>query len=306
MDRRKNLLVGVDGSSASAAALREAIRLARPDGATVHVVHVLDTTVVDDLKEALGSGEVERRVVDAARTVVERQLADAEAGDVKTEVRVEIGSAVDALLRRGRDVPADLAVLGTSRASQGLGPLALKVVRDARTPVMVVREGHRGPWKRIVACVDFSDTSRLVLDEAVRLAKADGAALHVLHVFAPPWDVLRYRPTPAEEQSGFRARWLATQQRFMEGLVAPVVAASPDLAVETFVVEGARPGDGIVEHVTARKADLVVLGTRGRSKLAYLVLGTTASRVLRSVPCSVLAVRAPGAVDTRTASTTRG
>jgi nucleotide-binding universal stress UspA family protein len=303
MERLKNVLVGVDGSAASGAALREAVRIARADGATVHVVHVLDATVVDDLKEALGTGgEVDRALADRARHVTDRLLQESEPGDLKTDVRVEIGNAVDALLRRGRDVPADAIVLGAGGGQDGIGPNALKVVRDARTPVLVVREGHRGPWRRVVACVDFSDTSRIVLEEAARIAKADGASLHALHVFAPPWDVLRYEAPAADAGAGYRERYLATQQRYMEGLVAPLVAASPGLPVETLVVEGMRPADGVTDFVRARKADLVVVGTRGRSKLAYLLLGTTAARILRSVPVSVLAVRSPGAAEPRTAA----
>jgi nucleotide-binding universal stress UspA family protein len=48
---------------------------------------------------------------------------------------------------------------------------------------------------------------------------------------------------------------------------------------------------GIVEYATSTNADLVVIGTHGKSNLRYLLLGSTAERVLRHTGCSVLAVR---------------
>jgi nucleotide-binding universal stress UspA family protein len=52
--------------------------------------------------------------------------------------------------------------------------------------------------------------------------------------------------------------------------------------------------EAIYDHVHAHKVDLVVLGTRGKSDLRALVMGTTAERIVTHVPCSVLAVKPDG------------
>jgi len=59
------------------------------------------------------------------------------------------------------------------------------------------------------------------------------------------------------------------------------------------VVEAARHGHGIAEYARRVGADLVVLGTKGRSNLGYVLLGSTVERLLREIPCSALALRSP-------------
>jgi hypothetical protein len=65
-------------------------------------------------------------------------------------------------------------------------------VRKAASKVLLVPEGLQEPFKTIVACVDFSTMSQLVVDQAVRLAQQDRAALHILHVFSKPWEAWHY------------------------------------------------------------------------------------------------------------------
>jgi nucleotide-binding universal stress UspA family protein len=65
-----------------------------------------------------------------------------------------------------------------------------------------------------------------------------------------------------------------------------------DLNVSEFaVVEEAYHGHGIAEYIRRVGDDLVVLGTKGRSNLGYVLLGSTVERLLREIPCSALVVR---------------
>jgi nucleotide-binding universal stress UspA family protein len=59
------------------------------------------------------------------------------------------------------------------------------------------------------------------------------------------------------------------------------------------VVEAANHGHGIAEYARRVGADLVVLGTKGRSNLGYVLLGSTVERLLKEIPCSALVVRPP-------------
>ena len=62
------------------------------------------------------------------------------------------------------------------------------------------------------------------------------------------------------------------------------------------VMERVNIREAIVDHVNERKADLVVLGTRGKTGLRELLIGTTAEKVVSNAPCSILAVK-PDEVD---------
>ena len=57
------------------------------------------------------------------------------------------------------------------------------------------------------------------------------------------------------------------------------------------MVENARESDGIVQFIGDSDADLVVVGTRGRTGMKAILLGTVAERIVRESPCSVLAVK---------------
>jgi nucleotide-binding universal stress UspA family protein len=112
-------------------------------------------------------------------------------------------------------------------------------------------------FNRILCPIDFSATSTKALAYARALAEWYGAELEVLHVVAP----------------------LEAELPPEAGLVAP-----PLVLLEGPVHEA------IVHRARARQADLVVLGTHGRSGLNRLLLGSVAEKVVRSVPCPVLTV----------------
>ena len=137
----------------------------------------------------------------------------------------------------------------------------------------------------ILVAFDFSDTSKSALTYGRNLARAFGARLHVLHVA----DVIAtsaaqfYPEGPGDPEA--RANYLATSQ-LREVLAAegatdsqPAVRVAPDPALE------------IVAHAKEMHADLIVIGTHGRTGVSRLIMGSVAEHVVRTAPCPVLVVR---------------
>lgn len=147
MGAYKRILVAVDGSAASAKGLREALRLAKGDGARLCILHVvnefyafagMDGPAPVDLVPALREGG--KKVLTKARAMAEK------AGVRPALVMRETvgGSAADAIVREARKQRADVIVLGT-HGRRGvrrlvLGSDAEQVVRTSRVPVLLVRE----------------------------------------------------------------------------------------------------------------------------------------------------------------------
>jgi nucleotide-binding universal stress UspA family protein len=145
------------------------------------------------------------------------------------------------------------------------------------------------PFRRILFATDFSAASRRAFEEGIRLAKEDQSELVIAHAYQPPsllptdmyvapavYDELDTRlrenavkklTTLHEEarREGVRARWL-----FLAG----------------------SPFEAIAEAARETRADLVVMGTHGRTGVARLFMGSVASRVISTAPCPVLTVRA--------------
>ncbi len=296
MDCLKSIVVGVDFSSFSECALKQAARLAGWNQADMHVLHIVDTSTVNHLKEywscrrpLLGSQAAVEKIRAAASKQLEG-LVEVQK-EVRTHVDAMTGTPFLELLRRVRDTSADLLVLGSngsSDPSKGAGVLATKCVRKAATKVLLVRGYHDDRFKNIVACVDFSESSHRVIEQAIRVAQQDGASLRLLHVFSAPWRGANYipRPTPEDQQQYSDS----LSERLQEAL-QPFETEIRALQVETNVVENARESDGIVQFVESAEADLVVVGTRGRTGVRAVLLGTVAERIVRESPCSVLAVK---------------
>jgi nucleotide-binding universal stress UspA family protein len=141
-------------------------------------------------------------------------------------------------------------------------------------------------WSKICCAIDFSESSRLALEQAADLAARSGAELTLVHVHVPiphaALDVLTGAPegasAAAQELEKLLSQWRADAER-LSGRAARVALRSGD------------PADQLVKFARESGSDLVVVGTHGRRGLRRLVLGSVAERVLRTAPCPVLAVR---------------
>lgn len=294
----KSLVVGVDFTPCSASVLRQAIRIARWNQAPLSVVHIIETLVVTDLEEALSPVQSDVRTVlirDAGKTW--KAFAADIPGASGLELAVEIDHPVRGILRRARERSADLLVVGTHGTSppdRGPGTLATACIRKAMASVLLLREAQTGPFRSIVVCIDFSATSRKALEQAVRMAANDRAVLHVLHVFNAPWHRLHYRAPTPQASPDYQKQYRDGLRRRLEAFCEPFHGEMSQLEARYTVFDFPGHGGGIIEFVEQVHGDLVVLGTRGRTTLRDLLIGSTAERVVRDAPCSLLAVKPEG------------
>ena len=141
---------------------------------------------------------------------------------------------------------------------------------------------------RILVPTDFSATSDAALDFAKMIAGTTGASLHLLHVFEDPFvagafAAEAYAPMP-----------LATRDALIADANTRLAhRLSPDERVRfnatTEVITGVS-APTIIEYARDTNADLIVMGTHGRTGVAHLLLGSVAERVVRLSPCPVLTV----------------
>lgn len=144
--------------------------------------------------------------------------------------------------------------------------------------------------RRILVPVDFSDAARPVAEYARDLARDRGASVTLLHVVGVP-------VTPLDPAYGAAADPKVLQDmqagaaRGLEELAAIVRKAG--VPVETRVLTGA-PSREIVRLAREANADLVIIGTHGRTGLRHVFLGSVAENVVRLCPCPVLTLRLKG------------
>jgi nucleotide-binding universal stress UspA family protein len=144
-------------------------------------------------------------------------------------------------------------------------------------------------FRRILHPSDFSPASRPAFAKALALAKASRAQLLVVHVLpvlpmipdayitATMWDEL---------QRGQRANGLKQLDRLVSKAKAAGVRASG------FLLDFGVPAERITRLARSRRADVIVMGTHGRTGLTRALLGSVAARVVATATCPVLTVRA--------------
>ncbi|HTN51622.1 MAG TPA: universal stress protein [Anaeromyxobacter sp.] len=140
--------------------------------------------------------------------------------------------------------------------------------------------------------IDFSPSARAALEYATFLAGKLGADLDVLHVWEPPGyvgpDTLALLPVGSGQPGWEQTR--AEVQREVDGFLAKAKARPRALSVR---VEAGEPSDTILQIARADGADLIVMGTHGRTGLSRLLIGSVAEAVLRRSTCPVLTIRVP-------------
>lgn len=295
MDHIRKILVAVDFSPCSEAALRQAVRIAALSRASVSALHVVPIQLYSAPDGSFMSADF---------PPVDLLLADARDRWKAWPAAREVGAGVafDAvlglprmeLLDRVKNDAADLLVIGAhgdDKTGPGVGPIASSCVQHAESKVLLVREGDARPFRSIAACVDFSDTSRHALEQAIRIGALDGAALHVVHVFADPWEGVRSRERLAARVPDFASRYRHGLEKSLRDFCSPFAHELGALKATYHAVQSHNHGSGIVTFVTDHRCDLVVLGTRNKWNLRDFVWGSTAERVVRDAPCSAITVR---------------
>ena len=146
-------------------------------------------------------------------------------------------------------------------------------------------------YKQILVAVDGSRSGRRALDEAVKIAKATGGNVQALCVVRHPARLADVNPGFAEEQARSSAENDAATAALEE---AKTVFAQAQVAGTTRAADASGEEIAVViSRIAAEEgADLVVMGTRGRSGVKRLLLGSVAESFLRMADRPVMLVRA--------------
>ena len=296
MSNFKKLFVAIDFSPASDEALRQAHDRAASTGAHLAVCHVVPNELRSNLLFPQDTWNAALRFPMEMKRIGEeasmRVTAITGRTDREFELIIDDGTPQALILSLAEKSLADLIIVGsqgqTGAADTLLGSVAESVIRHAHCPVLVVRS--RKPTTRIVAGTDFSDPSLPALRAAASEAERTGAKLTVVHSLDQVWSAASYPAmalggTPVnisvEEISKLD---IEATHRLEEALKQLNVTG------ESVVTTGAA-GTAILQIAAERAAQLIVVGTVGRTGLRRALLGSVAETVVRQAPSSVLIVR---------------
>lgn len=301
-DGIRNIVVGCSSADEPDPVLEAALELAASAGATLHVVHGFE--LADPVLDAYARmGYIDAQLVAAHADVVQKTLeavvGRVSAGRADTACHALGGSPTYALTTVVEQVGADLLVVGATRhgtlARTILGTTAQRVVRRVRIPILVAHSPFPAP-KRVLLTTDLSPLSVGVHAAALKLLAELGIrpALRTLlvsgyGVIPPPFPIDATRRLAEVELGRFLAR------------VAGRRPGAPAIEPRTRIGDAAKE---IVAEAAEWGADLVVLGTHGRTGAERFFLGSVAEATLRSGLCSMLVL--PQAALTETGEEAAG
>ena len=307
------ILLAVNGSKFSDAATRAVIAQAKPGETEVHVVHVIQV-LTNQLPEMMSYYSGIEHGRDAQREPAEALVAKTaellRAKGLEATTAVKLGTPKSDIIDIAAEWHADLIVLGTHRRTGLdrllLGSLSNAVLRHAHCSVEIARilppaTGSkratglvRKKIGRVLLTTDGSKFSEDALHFLLQQVWPRETEVRVLHV-AEPLPMLAIRGMTSYKSILESLR--EERKEKAEALVAKIAETlrGKDLKVATTIVQG-NPKSRILAVAEQWKAELIILGSLGRTGLERFLMGSVAETVAHNAHCSVEIVRTrPGA-----------
>jgi nucleotide-binding universal stress UspA family protein len=293
----RSVLVALDLSPISARVAARAALLPLVDGARLTLLHVVPRLLPPAFRR-----QAEQSAHKALEAAAE-EIAPSLAAGVELQTVVTAGFPAKDISSHAGAVQADLVVVGRGGAralrDTFIGSTAERVIRQSRVAVLAVRNAARARYRRPLLALDLDDAAPEALRLVLRLFPPPRPELALVHVYDGSTDQLD--TWSATDEQAAECRRLSREAAVRR--IAHLLAISHRLARGEDVRWSPRVRIGSPRHlipkiVAKHRADLLVVGTRGRSGVAQAFLGTIAGDLLRAVSCDVLVVpprRAPKA-----------
>ncbi|MGF1541582.1 MAG: universal stress protein [Pleurocapsa sp.] len=140
----------------------------------------------------------------------------------------------------------------------------------------------------ILAAIDFSDITPIVVDKAAEIARSFSGKLWLIHIAAPDPDFVGYSTGPQSKRD-WRAKTLREEHRYIQDKALELEHSGID--VTPLLIQGATV-ETILQEATKLNADMIVIGSHGRGALYKALVGSVSEGIIRQASCPVLIVPA--------------
>jgi nucleotide-binding universal stress UspA family protein len=285
----ERLLLATDSSEFSEGAIREAIRMAKRCGSKLTAISVIETNPEFESTAPQVLEKMEKEVRGHLNSVQSRAKQEG----VACEIAVHEGEdSYKYIVDEAVAQKSTMIIMGR-RGKKGfrrlvMGSTTSWTIGHAPCSVLVVPRNAQVDFKSIVVATDGSPHSAAAASEAIGIAKRNSAKLTVIAVV--PADIAM--PTDIDFAAIQREKLADQEMQVAEKNARAVKDAAQKAGVDAqaFVMSG-KPADAIIEIAKDKAADLVVVGSHGRTGLDRLLMGSVAERVIVLSSCAVLAAK---------------
>lgn len=288
MKRLHTLLAATDLSAPARHAALRAAMLARQTGARLELLHVMESSALDELRRLFGEA-LQASIRSQERATLSQLATDiAEPLGLSAGQHLVAGVVLESISAQADILDASLLILGARGAGFMrhwlLGATAERLLRKTRRPILVVKQPPREAYRSVLVPVDFSPWSL----DAIRLAQAVApqAELILLHACEVPFEG-KLRFAGVDDDIIQRHRATARQAALEQLHQAAAQAGCEPARYRVAVVHGDAPTH-ILEQEEEQGADLIVLGKHGIGMTEELLLGSVTQHVLAQARSDVL------------------
>ena len=287
MYRYKNLMVALNWSDEDVDIIRYASKISQLTLAHQCTFFHVSTRADQDGKFEVNHPEMQNLVPSpgSLQQYVQEEWTGKQATKLKFRVE-ESGPPLLHILKAVKEESTDLLILGRKDIFEHVGMVSEKLVRKAPCSVLVVPKSAPHKISKVLIQVDHSHCSLNALEIGCRLASKLGLKdLNYVHIYDLP---VGFHGTENHEREFSNTMKELARKEFQEFTLG-LDTVGCDL-VENFK-QGSRPGPLILETSQEQKADLIIMGSRGRDAIAWALLGSTAEYIVRNSKIPVLVVK---------------
>ena len=293
----QDILVATDFSESSGRAIKASVLLAKKFKSRITLMHVASEESVSDETRVLIEQSINNKLADIKENISKEDI-------YVSDVISEKGVAFEKIIQVAQGKNVNLIVVGSGSKDKNdnfkLGTTAEKLIRKNQIPVWVVKNEEVKPVSKILCPVDFSDASKRALLNAVTLAEKFNAELSVVNVFVPVVSTsVRISQNIEEENKDLRNKREQELNKFLNEIDFRSVKYEKELLMGIPYVE-------IYKAVKNQKADLLIMGTTGKTGLSKLLMGSVTEKVTRELPCSFITTKAKDITDNYLESNLKG
>lgn len=280
MGMYQKILVAYDGSGSAKNALKEASRFAQEEKATIKLLVVVPS--YDGDLDLLAISNVKESVENQGRMLLDEAVQIAEAEGLSPLKNLEFGEPYEKIVSVADDENCDLIVMGRKGMSgieRGLvGSVTARVIGHTKKDVLVIPEGATLSWNKVLLGTDNSPESRSAVERALEIAKEHNSAVAAVSVVYSATDIFTMSHQLVNEMK-------KGVQKQLEKLKFEAKSAGLDL---NLMIKEGEPHEGIIEAAQEFGANVIIMGSHGRTGLKRLLMGSVTEKVLGFAFCPVL------------------
>jgi nucleotide-binding universal stress UspA family protein len=203
---------------------------------------------------------------------------------------VEEGNAIEKVLKICKIKNVDLIVMGRKKSLRGSGIVSSKIARRCPCSLLLVTQDFRSDYKKVLVPVDFSAHAAQAMQRARELSSASSTELLMLHVFRVPAGYSRIGKSYEEFKQIMESHALRDGRRFLAKYNFP-----PDTTCAYVATDDGKAAELTYAFAEENEVDLMVVGSRGRTAAAAVLLGSMAEKIVyRDSKVPVLIVKSKG------------